>query len=283
MRELERNPTHTSEPVQALPPIVVIGRGRVGGSVASAAAVAGLDVRQVGRDDLDAGCAEAEIALLCVPDGEIVAAAERVAAHAPRLRFVGHTSGATGLGALAPAVAAGALAFSLHPLQTVPDDRVSLAGAPAAIAGTDEAAVDLARALADALAMVPFEVAEGNRAAYHAAASIASNFLVALEESAAGLLEAAGVGDSTEARQLLAPLVLRTAANWAERGGDALTGPIARGDTETVVGHLEALRAHAPELLPLYEVLAERTMELATARAQVTAPLPATPVPEEQA
>ena len=191
MRELERTPTHTSEPAQALPPIVVIGRGRVGGSVASAAAVAGLDVRQVGRDDLDAGCAEAEVALLCVPDGEIEAAAERVAAHAPSLRFVGHTSGATGLEVLATATAAGALPFSMHPLQTVPDDRVSLAGAPAAIAGTDEEAVELARALADALSMVPFEVAEDARVAYHAAASIASNFLVALEESAAGLLEAA--------------------------------------------------------------------------------------------
>jgi predicted short-subunit dehydrogenase-like oxidoreductase (DUF2520 family) len=281
MRELERNPTHISEPAQALPPIVVIGRGRVGGSVASAAAVLGLDVRQVGREDLDAGCAEAEVALLCVPDGEIAAAAERVAAHAPRLRFVGHTSGATGLGALAAAADAGALTFSLHPLQTVPDDRASLAGAPAAIAGGDEVAVELARALAEALAMVPFEVAEDTRAAYHAAACIASNFLVALEESAAGLLEAAGVGDGAEARQLLAPLVLRTAANWAERGGNALTGPIARGDTETVRGHLEALRAHAPELLPLYEALAGRTMELAATRAQAAAPLPSTPIGEE--
>src|SRR5690349_8812570 len=142
MRELERTPTDTSEPVQALPPIVVIGRGRVGGSVASAAAVAGLDVRQVGRDDLDAGCAEAEVALLCVPDSEVEAACTRVAAHAPRLRFVGHTSGATGLAALAPASAAGALAFSLHPLQTVPDDRSALAGAPAAIAGSDDVALE---------------------------------------------------------------------------------------------------------------------------------------------
>ena len=267
MRELERNPTHTSAPETALPPIVVIGRGRVGGSVASAAAVAGLDVRQVGREDLDAGCAEAEVALLCVPDAEIEAACERVAGHAPRLRFAGHTSGATTLSALSPATAAGALAFSLHPLQTVPDDRSPLGGAPAAIAGADEVALELARALAKALGMVPFEVDENARIAYHAAASIASNFLVTLEESAAGLLESAGVGDAAEARELLAPLVLRSAANWAERGGDALTGPIARGDAETVAAHLEALREQAPELLPLYQALAERTMEIAAARA----------------
>ncbi len=131
--------------------------------------------------------------------------------------------------------------------------------------------------------MVPFEVSEETRVAYHAAASIASNFLIALEESAAGLLQAAGVGDAGEARELLAPLVLRTAANWAERGGAALTGPIARGDTETVVGHLEALRTHAPELLPLYEVMAERTMQLAAARSDEVGPAPvAVPVPEDE-
>lgn len=271
MRELERNPTHTPAPQQALPPIVVIGRGRVGGSVASAAAVAGLDVRQVGRDDLDHGCAEAELALICVPDGEIGAACERIAAHAPRLRFVGHVSGATSLAALAAAADAGAVAFSLHPLQTVPDDRTPLAGAPAAIAGADEVALAIARSLAEALGMVPFEVTEEVRSGYHAAASIASNFLIALEESAATLLAAAGAEDQERARELLAPLVLRSAANWAERGSAALTGPIARGDQATVAAHRAALAECAPELLPMYEALAERTQALATARAAAAA------------
>ena len=96
-------------------------------------------------------------------------------------------------------------------------------------------------------------------AAIHAAAAMASNFLIALEEAAAELL-----GDITpDARELLAPLVLRTAANWSERGPAALTGPIARGDTATVERHLEALRERAPELVPLYEALAERTRALA--------------------
>jgi len=57
--------------------------------------------------------------------------------------------------------------------------------------------------------------------------------------------------------------VLRTAANWAERGGAALTGPIARGDERTVARHLEALTAANPELVPLYEALAERTRAVA--------------------
>lgn len=256
MRELERDPSHTPTPNQALPPIAVIGRGRVGGSVASNAAVAGLDVRQAGREKFDDACAEAEAALLCVPDGEIEAAATRAADHVPPLRFVGHTSGATGLDALAAARAAGAEVFSLHPLQTIPDDRTSTAGAPAAIAGSGPEALEFARALAEGLDMRPFEVDETDRAAYHAAASIASNFLIALEETAAEVLGRAGIENG---RELLGPLVLRTAANWSERGAEALTGPIARGDEATVARHVAALRDVAPDLVELYETLAART------------------------
>jgi predicted short-subunit dehydrogenase-like oxidoreductase (DUF2520 family) len=111
--------------------------------------------------------------------------------------------------------------------------------------------------------MRPFELRDDQRAAYHAAAAIASNFLVALEESAVELLERSGIYD---ARELLAPLVLRSAANWAERGPDALTGPIARGDEETISRHLNAIGGQAPELLELYDALAARTRALASER-----------------
>jgi len=250
-------------------PIVVVGRGRVGGAVLRAATAAGLDVTWAGRDDLAEAAPGAAIALLCVPDAEIPAACDAVVAAEPDLRFVGHTSGATGLTALAGATAAGARAFSLHPLQTVPDESAELVGCPAAIAGTDEEALALAQDLAERLGMRPFEVTEESRAAYHAAASIASNFLVALEASAVELLEAAGVADSDEARELLAPLVLRSAANWAESGPAALTGPIARGDEETVERHLAAIDGVAPELLDLYHALAARTRALAAEREEV--------------
>ena len=112
--------------------------------------------------------------------------------------------------------------------------------------------------------MQPFEVPDRARGAYHAAASIASNFLVTLEESAAEVLREAGIEN---ARELLAPLVLRTAANWSERGREALTGPIARGDEATIELHLEALAATHPELLELYEALADRTRALAATEA----------------
>ena len=262
MRELERDlPSPSATAQQAvIPALAVGGAGRVGSSIAGAAERAGIDIRLAGRNEAIDARGEAEAVLLCVPDEAIAEAAATIAAAAPGLRFAGHTSGASGLDALKPLAAAGAATFSLHPLQTVPDGNTDFTGCPAAISGSTAEALELARALAERLGMRPFEIPDEHRAVYHAAASIASNFLVALEESAAGLLAEAGAPD---ARELLAPLVLRTAANWSERGAAALTGPIARGDEATVARHLEALRETAPELVPLYEALAERTRELA--------------------
>ncbi len=264
MRELERDLLTQTAPDAGAPPfsrLAVIGAGRAGHSIATAATAAGVSVRLAGRDDALEACRESEVALLCVPDTEIAAACATVAGAIPPLRFVGHVSGATTLAALSTASDAGAEVFSLHPLQTIPDAHTDLVGAPCAIAGSTPDATTLAQGFAGRLQMRPFEVPEDSRDAYHAAAAMASNLLVALEESAADLMDRAGV--DAPGRELLAPLVLRSAANWAERGGDALTGPIARGDTATVERHLQALRATAPELVPVYEALAERATDLA--------------------
>jgi predicted short-subunit dehydrogenase-like oxidoreductase (DUF2520 family) len=251
---------HSRAHITPIPPITLVGPGRVGGSLARALHAAGAEVELVGREGI--GDRPAEVALFCVPDSEIASACESAVAAAPGLRFAGHTSGATTLDALAAAAAAGAETFSLHPLQTIPDADADLTGAPVAVAASSPAAADLARRIAGACQMTPFDVPEEARAAYHAAAAIASNFLVALEASAEELLAAAGVESG---RELLAPLVLRSAANWAERGSDALTGPIARGDEETVARHLEAIAATDPGLEPLYRALADRTREIAAA------------------
>lgn len=260
MRELERDLPATNAPAAPSPVarLAIVGAGRVGGSIAGAAGHAGISVEVVGRRDRVAGQRADTAVLLCVPDREIAKACAAVAAAgAP---FVGHTSGASGLDALEAARAAGAGVFSLHPLQTIPDAETELAGAPCAVAGSDDPAREVAHWLASACDMVPFAVPEDGRAAYHAAATMASNFLIALEESAAGLLAEAGVEDPHE---VLTPLVLRTAANWSADGAAALTGPIARGDDATVARHLEALREHRPDLVPVYEALAERTRAIA--------------------
>ena len=238
--------------------LAVIGRGRVGLSLARAAERAGIEVRLGPSDDPGEACRGAAAALLCVPDAAIAQACSRIGRDAPPL--VGHVSGATTLDALAAVREHDSTAFSLHPLQTFADGETAVEGAPAAIAGAEDEALDFARDLAEALGMRPFEVAEEDRAAYHAAAAIASNLLVALEQSASDLLERTGIED---ARELLAPLVLRTAANWAERGPAALTGPIARGDRPTVERHRAAIAETAPELLPVYDALAARAEAVA--------------------
>ncbi|HET9720527.1 MAG TPA: DUF2520 domain-containing protein [Solirubrobacteraceae bacterium] len=191
--------------------------------------------------------------LLCVPDAEIPAAAALIR---PDL-LVGHCSGATGLEALAPHEA-----FSLHPLMTVPAEGSELtefAGAGAAIAGSSARALTLARALAERLGMEPVEIAPEDRAAYHAAASIASNFLVTLEAAAERL--AAGTGVE---RRSLVPLVAATVENWGRLGGArALTGPVARGDRATVEAQRRAVAQRAPDLLELFDAMVRATEALA--------------------
>ncbi len=239
--------------------LTIIGPGRVGNSIARAAAEAGVEVDLVGRDFGDHDLASKTV-LICVPDGSIAEVAARIAAGGGLPRLTGHTSGATTLESLATAQTSGA--FSMHPLQTVPDGESDLSGAPCAIAATTPEASGLARDLGTVLGMAPFEIREADRALYHAAASIAANFLVTLEQTASGLLEDLGVERS---REVLSPLVQRSLENWRELGAEALTGPISRGDESTVSRHRSALEEARPDLLGLYDTMAERTRALARA------------------
>jgi predicted short-subunit dehydrogenase-like oxidoreductase (DUF2520 family) len=265
MRELERDLPIEPEPSapEALPALAIVGAGRIGGALAKAARGEGLEVTLAGREEALDACRNSEAALICVPDEAIEQVAASIGEAIPPLRLVGHTSGATGLDALAPAADRGAAIFSVHPLQTVPNADAELVGAACAITGSEPEAERFAARLGERLGMRPFAVPDDRRTAYHAAASIASNFLVTLEETASELLGRAGIED---ARALLAPLVLTTAANWADHGAAALTGPIARGDEASVERHLAALRETAPELVSMYEELAALTRELADAR-----------------
>lgn len=205
--------------------IAVIGAGRMGTAISRALRAAGVAVEgPLGRGEAPA----ARVVLLCVPDGEIdraIPAGDHV---------VGHCSGASPLGRCQ---------FSVHPLMTVPETGATFTGVPAAVAGDG-----VARQIAAALGMVPFAVAEADRAAYHAAACMASNFLVVLEDAAERVAGTAGVG-----RDKLVPLIRATVDNWERDGRAALTGPIARGDTATVERHRAALPA---DVLPLYDALA---------------------------
>jgi predicted short-subunit dehydrogenase-like oxidoreductase (DUF2520 family) len=230
--------------------IAIIGAGRLGTALAAALRAAGQRVDgPLGRGAAPTG---AGTVLLCVPDGEIAATAAAV----PRGPLVGHCSGATGLDVLD-----GHEAFSLHPLMTVPDGAGPgvFAGAGCAVDGSSPRALAAAGALAAALGMRSTRVAGEDRAAYHAAASIASNFVVTLEGAAERLAATAGVE-----RALLAPLVRAAVDNWAARGArEALTGPIARGDEHTVAAQRAAVAERTPDLLGMWDELAAATRRLA--------------------
>ena len=237
--------------------LAIVGGGRLGGSIANALSAEADEVQVFGRS-FDPDDLTERIVLICVPDDEIPSVVARLAGVNPGPVLVGHTSGAADLEVLQ---AAGAQegTFSVHPLQTVPDDATDLTGAPAAVAGSNGGALSFARDLAQRLGMVPFGVEEELRVLYHAAASIASNFLVTLQQEASDLMELAGVENP---RATLAPLVKRSLDNWIEQGPEALTGPVARGDAKTVEAHREALAIHAPGLLELYDLMAKRTAGL---------------------
>jgi predicted short-subunit dehydrogenase-like oxidoreductase (DUF2520 family) len=226
----------------------VIGAGRVGSALALALREAGVAVAgPAGRGEIPRGC---DALVLCVPDAQISTAAAAVAGAAP---LVGHTSGATGLSALAPA---GGTAFGLHPLQTFSARSEGLqdfAGAGCAVAGTTPEALAFATALARTLRMKPFEIDDEGR-----------NFLVTLQAAAESIAAGAGL-ERSEARALLTPLLRRTVDNLAELGPErALTGPLARGDELTVVAQRDAVAEIAPHLLDLFDELVHHTRVLAS-------------------
>jgi predicted short-subunit dehydrogenase-like oxidoreductase (DUF2520 family) len=229
--------------------IAIVGAGRLGTALATALRAAGVEVEGPVRRDETVSSRSAAV-LLCVPDAQIPAAAAAL----PPGRLVGHCSAATTLAALAPHDA-----FSLHPLMTVTAAGADFAGATAAIAGVTPRALRAAEALARTLGMRPLQIDDADRAAYHAAASVASNFLLVVEDLAERLARTAGLD-----REPLVALVRASVANWAALGAEgALTGPIARGDEETVARQRAAVAERAPTDLELFDALVDATRRLA--------------------
>lgn len=221
----------------------------------------------------------ADVLLLTVPDRLIGAVAEQLVHECAesaateadsKQSLMGkvflHCSGSMGLEELAPLAAAGAHVGSLHPLQSFAGGATQLAGVYMAVDG-DEAACEAATAIATALGGHPFRVPAAERAAYHAAACICSNYAVAVEALAQRLMRR-WLGDEAAAWQALLPLFKGTAANLERTASPrtALTGPIARGDVTTVAKHLAVL---PPELLDAYCSLGLATTKLALANGTI--------------
>lgn len=265
----------------------VVSAGRVGAVLGSALAAAGHhvvaasgvsresvrraaallpDVPLKSPDDVVAG---ADLALLAVPD-DVLPGLVRGFAAAGCFRpgqIVVHTSGAHGVGVLAPAVEHGVLPLALHPVLTFTgraEDVARLAGASVGVTAPegDEVGWSVGEALVVEMGAEPVRVPEAVRPLYHAALAHGANHLVTLVRDCADLLDGAGI---RPAERLIAPLLSAALDNALRHGDRALTGPVARGDAGTVAVHLRELDAVDPDLARTYRALAARTAHRAQA------------------
>ena len=237
----------------------VIGAGRAGRSFAKAIDdlvdwdVIDMRGRGVAIDD---AAADVDLVLIATPDTVV---ADVAAAIRPGRAVVAHVAGSLGLDVLAPHDRRAAL----HPLMSLPDAEIGaerLTGGWFAVAG-DPLVADLATALGGRT----FEIADDDRALYHAAAAVASNHLVALLGHAQRL--GASVGVPADA---LMALALGSAENAVALGpAAALTGPAARGDEATLVAHRDAIGRRAPRELAAYEAMLAEGRRLAAMKGDV--------------
>ena len=237
----------------------VIGAGRAGRSFAKAIDdlvdwdVIDMRGRGVAIDD---AAADVDLVLIATPDTVV---ADVAAAIRPGRAVVAHVAGSLGLDVLAPHDRRAAL----HPLMSLPDAEIGaerLTGGWFAVAG-DPLVADLATALGGRT----FEIADDDRALYHAAAAVASNHLVALLGHAQRL--GASVGVPADA---LMALALGSAENAVALGpAAALTGPAARGDEATLVAHRDAIGRRAPRELAAYEAMLAEARRLAAMEGDV--------------
>ncbi len=275
--------------------IVLIGPGRLGQAVTRLLNEAGHDIRAIisrkasraqaaarfcncwhtGTTDLEKA-REGEIVLLALPDDHLGA----MAAHLRRsgllspgsvlVHFSGIHPASILLGEEGPSVQA----LAIHPLQTFADSVMgvqNIPGSPFSIEGPEEL-IPLAEQLVKDMEGVPFRITSQQKPLYHAAACIASNYLVTLVDTAAQVMAGCGM-EKREAFELLIPILRGTGRNLIALGPEqALTGPIARGDVRTVAKHLKSLKVMPEQLESIYRLMGKQTVEVARAKGTLDEP-----------
>ncbi|WP_294570391.1 Rossmann-like and DUF2520 domain-containing protein [uncultured Arthrobacter sp.] len=288
----------------------VIGAGRVGAVLGAALRTAGhavvgvSAVSEASREraetllpgvpilDIPVIVERAELVLLAVPDDALPGLVEglaRLGVWQPG-QLVVHTSGRSGTEVLAPARRAGAIPLAIHPAMTFTGLSLDLGRLPECTFGiTAPAAVlPIAQALVVEMGAEPVIIEEESRPLYHAALAHASNHLVTLASQSAQLLSDLGV---QRPDRMLGPLMKASLENALSSGESALTGPVARGDVETVRTHTAALARHdAADVALAYRDMARATTLRALDRgllsaeqgAAVLAALEPTPTEDER-
>ena len=279
-------------PLRTKPSVAIVGCGTVGTAIGRLLGVAGYPISGVATSNLRTARMAAEVTgserisdcpweltrgtdvvFITTPDDLIQATCNRISKHKgfERDTVVLHCSGAMSSDILSSARSCGAVAATLHPLQSFAsvDQALSLVpGSYCTIEG-DDSALPTVRQMVKDLGGILLEITAEKKTLYHAAAVAASNYLVSVIHLALALNEAAGLPRDISFNALL-PLIKGTLSNIGARGiPDALTGPIARGDVETVAAHVQAIEKGAPGLLPLYRCLGLYTVDLAKAKGRL--------------
>jgi predicted short-subunit dehydrogenase-like oxidoreductase (DUF2520 family) len=276
---------HPPEDPSGLPRIGIVGAGHAGTALGVAFSRAGWPVAAVASRNPERRARFTELVpsaqgvtrgqqlvdgvdlvFVTVPDDAVAQVAAAIKLYAGQ--SIVHTSGALPASALDPARAAGTTAASFHPLVAFADVERSveaLHGATIALEG-DESLLSLLSQLAHDLGSEPVRLPPGGKSAYHAAAVMAAGGFIGLLDAIAELGRGIGL-DEEDALAIYAPLIRQSLANAQELGiGNALTGPLIRGDVGTVRGHLDAMRRLAPGALELYVAAARREVAIARAR-----------------
>jgi predicted short-subunit dehydrogenase-like oxidoreductase (DUF2520 family) len=257
--------------------VSIVGAGRVGTAIGLALAQNGYEITAAwsksrrGRDRAQQllgapileppdACRAGDIVIVAVPDGAIAEVAKQIAPCVRRGKYVVHTSGGVSIEALAPAREAGGHIGSLHPLMTFPDPETAvLADAAVAVTCEPRDRASFYR-IARAWGGRPFPLADEDKPAYHAAAVFASNYVVASIWAADTIFRTIGVKN---ANPILAPLMRATIENVIARGpAKAITGPVARGDKNTVKKHIATLKERDADVANAYRAFATLTQYL---------------------
>jgi predicted short-subunit dehydrogenase-like oxidoreductase (DUF2520 family) len=265
-----------------------IGAGTVGTALAIRLAEKGYDITAVNSrtpasaqrlaqrvegcrvcDDKDQVAALAELIFVTTPDSAIASVVESTVWRAEN-RVV-HCSGVDSVDILEPARAMGAQVGGFHPLQSFASVDAAIQNIPGSTFALEakEPLLTELTAIAETMDGNWVRLGPGDKVLYHAAAVIACNYFYTLVKMANDLWEQFGA-DPSQSTPALLPLIQGSVNNLANVGlPQALTGPIARGDTGTIKKHLEALKTRAPDLVPAYKELGLMTIPIALAKGRV--------------
>ncbi len=266
--------------------IVIIGAGNLGTSLAHAWSNNGMHVTLTNKDqesqrraltqNPDQASQSVDCVLLTVQDSNIKAACDAISPWLPTDAIVCHCSGALGTDVLKSAEQAGCRIASVHPLNTFP----SIESGKALLANTshqsycfisaDDNTSEPLGTLFSKIGFVPAKLDAKNKVAYHAACVFASNYLTSLTEASLLVAEEAGL-DRDLYIKAIQPLMLTTLNNIANNGTTAsLSGPIARGDLDTITQHLNALSNTPQQVQDAYLILGQQAVQLAAQQGNVS-------------